>query len=712
MTPPPPARAARRASAPRFPTPAPAPPPIALIVGVVLALLLAGGLALPRGPLDPVGHAAAYASTGVSPAPLAFAAGAYDAADGYALMFGGQDPSQAPTASTWTFSNANWTDLTSSVGAPPPARWGAGIAFDAHDGYVVLFGGCANAGCTSVLNDTWAYAHGRWTNLTDRMAPTPSARGQPAMTYDGATGEVVLFGGADAGGDPLGDTWTFAGGRWTAVPSSPTTVEPVARVGSAMAYFPYLGSVLFGGRTASGIAGDTWRFNGTNWSTIPVTGATPAPRWDASMTFDAVDGYVVLQGGYNAGTYDGDLWTFGGSAWTALAPTQASPTTYGALLVYDAADGYSVCFSGITHGSYLTSTFLLVHGQWVLLINPPGSGSTASLFLAFLPLILVFGTMPVAILLGNRSRRRREARLSSTFALGPGEVLQWIPSPPTLSMTRRVLTLTGGIFAAILVPTLIFVGVVGGGWGAVEFIGGFTGGLMALVVGLGAWGGRRAENRAIAVTAAGVIVDRRQGELRLPWDTLQPGISRPEKGRYQFRYADPTNAQVQGGFIVSVDQARAILAHPSAPAWVLPPAVAQALGLPVQKGGPAGSTAYARTRILPGPSAPGPLADPGDAPLAGGSVSAGAPASRSRAFPTSSTVYYAEPGPPPVVPAPRPMRSPAPPVPPPPPPAPPPGTAPGAALAPLPPFLRCLRCGHINPAGQVVFCQQCGQRLA
>ena len=45
-------------------------------------------------------------------------------------------------------------------------------------------------------------------------ATSPSARGGSAMAYDAARGRVVLFGGADVDGTPLGDTWTWDGTTW------------------------------------------------------------------------------------------------------------------------------------------------------------------------------------------------------------------------------------------------------------------------------------------------------------------------------------------------------------------------------------------------------------------------------------------------------------------------------------------------------------------
>ena len=82
----------------------------------------------------------------------------------------------------------------------------------------------------------------------------------------------MLFGGFTGGvGISLNDTWTFNGTSWTQVPVSNS---PPARGGAAMAT---LGNevVLFGGYSL-GFLNDTWTFDGTSWSQVPVSKPPPA----------------------------------------------------------------------------------------------------------------------------------------------------------------------------------------------------------------------------------------------------------------------------------------------------------------------------------------------------------------------------------------------------------------------------------------------------
>lgn len=53
--------------------------------------------------------------------------------------------------------------------------------------------------------------------------------------------------------------------------------------------------------------GDTWIFDGENWQELhPPT--SPSPRWAACMTYDAMNGQVVLFGGGAANEYLDDTW--------------------------------------------------------------------------------------------------------------------------------------------------------------------------------------------------------------------------------------------------------------------------------------------------------------------------------------------------------------------------------------------------------------------
>ena len=79
------------------------------------------------------------------------------------------------------------------------------MAYDPATGNVVLFGG---ADALQRFGDTWTWDGTTWTKQAP--ATSPPARYSASMAYDAATGNVVLFGGQ--GGAFLGDTWTWGSG--------------------------------------------------------------------------------------------------------------------------------------------------------------------------------------------------------------------------------------------------------------------------------------------------------------------------------------------------------------------------------------------------------------------------------------------------------------------------------------------------------------------
>jgi len=91
-----------------------------------------------------------------------------------------------------------------------------------------------------------------WKQLN--LSSHPSARVNPAMTYDPAGKSIVLFGGYD-GVSHLSDTWIFNGKSWAQL--NPP-VSPSARSASAMGYDVATKKiVMFGGFSGSQYMGDT-----------------------------------------------------------------------------------------------------------------------------------------------------------------------------------------------------------------------------------------------------------------------------------------------------------------------------------------------------------------------------------------------------------------------------------------------------------------------
>lgn len=127
----------------------------------------------------------------------------------------------------------------------------------------VLFGGKTTATPT-LLNDTWTYSSGTWTNPTP--AASPPARVWSSMAYNAASGATVtiLFAGSGATG-LLNDTWSWNGTTWSVPVSLFGTTSPSARYGDVVVYdSPHSQIVVLAGFTNvsspnSGFLNDVWK---------------------------------------------------------------------------------------------------------------------------------------------------------------------------------------------------------------------------------------------------------------------------------------------------------------------------------------------------------------------------------------------------------------------------------------------------------------------
>jgi hypothetical protein len=179
----------------------------------------------------------------------------------------------------------------------PSPRFAHAMAYDAARKQVVLFGdGTDFAGARA---DTWGWDGAAWTQLADMG---PFGRMYCSMAYDDSRQRLVLFGGGvviDWSLKAQGDTWEWNGTEWTQV----ADIGPSPRAGHAMTYDTVCQRVvLFGGSHTTGAARplDTWEWNGTEWMQIADTG--PPGTESLAMVFDSSRECLVLFNGF------GDTW--------------------------------------------------------------------------------------------------------------------------------------------------------------------------------------------------------------------------------------------------------------------------------------------------------------------------------------------------------------------------------------------------------------------
>lgn len=327
---------------------------------MIRVLTLAGVVALAVVPTPAnaaVSGSATWArlSPAASPSARYYSAMAYDGA-GRLVLFGGFNDGTGFLADTWVWDGSAWTHKN-PVHHPSP-RDGAAMLYDSASNSVILFGG-ENG---SSFADTWSWNGADWTQLSP--ATSPPKRAWAGMAPSPTTSAPIMFGGLDASG--LADTWSWNGaspGNWTLL--SPAH-HPSARSDYAMDLDTvHHEIVLFGGGSWSGDHltaqyGDTWTFDGSDWTRASTGG--PTARIDPEAAFDARVGRVVLFGGFdnNANVYHQDTWSWTGSAWASQSAT-ASPTKRDrGVMAYLPSTGKTVLFGGVdASGADLNDTWVL-----------------------------------------------------------------------------------------------------------------------------------------------------------------------------------------------------------------------------------------------------------------------------------------------------------------------------------------------------------------
>ncbi len=162
------------------------------------------------------------------------------------------------------------------------------------------------------------------TGLRSRTsAPVPA----PFMRWPSTTlgSRSVLFGGRNPAG-LLGDTWEWDGENWTQVADS----GPARRVGHAMAFDRNRNRVVLFGGDSAGRLSDTWEWDGNEWVQQGDTG--PSARIHPAMAYDTARSRLVLFGGAAQDAGLGDTWEWDGNAWTEESDFGPDPCAGGAMV--------------------------------------------------------------------------------------------------------------------------------------------------------------------------------------------------------------------------------------------------------------------------------------------------------------------------------------------------------------------------------------------
>jgi hypothetical protein len=250
------------------------------------------------------------------------------------------------TATTAAPDSVGWVQLSPT--SSPPARSYLAMTYDAASGKVIVFGGYDGTG---YLNDTWTFDGISWTQVV--ASTSPSARANAQMAYDSVTHKVVLFGGYN--GNYLGDTWLWDGttSHWTLVR---TVHRPRAVTGPMLFPDPNGRVDLYGGFDGNFYQLTMWQWTGSDWTQL-VPAMVPYARSSAAVATNNSTGQVVMFGGL-ADVNPVNTWTYDGTTWTLQsAPTQPL-WVYAGSAAFDPNLRAVVLFGGGSGGIDQNSTWV------------------------------------------------------------------------------------------------------------------------------------------------------------------------------------------------------------------------------------------------------------------------------------------------------------------------------------------------------------------
>jgi hypothetical protein len=384
-----------------------APPRAVVLVAVAIALILglsgsAWGLeasASPSGSVVPVD----LASEELAAASASLQRGG-GPADGVSETCTATTPSASscsgPSSTPSTFPiAASWSNITTKVIPAPSARQTV-MVWDAADGYALLFGGILErAGLQQYYgeSDTWTYLNGVWTNVTNTVigGASPDAE-NPSMAYDPFSQEVVLFGGAsNVQGYDEAQTWTYHAGEWTNITNIAGTPPFPRLIPVFVADLFDQQMILFGGlsqnasRTSEYAQTDTWLFKDNSWSNITgqVSGTPPALIY-ASGTYDPSEsGVLVLGTNYPGPPYVSYTYLYSAGKWMNLTSTLTTPgpRQVAGLFAYDPSVGAAILSSslellaGSSNFVVFPITWAFYQGNWINITTTGGAPPSGTL---------------------------------------------------------------------------------------------------------------------------------------------------------------------------------------------------------------------------------------------------------------------------------------------------------------------------------------------
>lgn len=227
------------------------------------------------------------------------------------VLFGGQASGFFSDVWAYDVARGGWQQLAADD-AGPSRRYAHSAIYEPVRDRMVISHGFTNAGR---FDDTWAFefSSNSWRNLTP-SGTRPLRRCLHHAAYDAANGQMYLYGGCASGFGPcpLGDLWSFDLNthQWTERTGG---VKPAARQHYGMVFDAVRDRLMVFGGSGSGLLNDTWEFDprSGSWQQTALAGPAPSPRQRHEAAFATDRGFTLFFGGQTAAGLTNELWMLG-----------------------------------------------------------------------------------------------------------------------------------------------------------------------------------------------------------------------------------------------------------------------------------------------------------------------------------------------------------------------------------------------------------------
>ncbi|HMQ98369.1 MAG TPA: kelch repeat-containing protein [Ignavibacteria bacterium] len=233
---------------------------------------------------------------------------------------------------------SQWSKINTS-GSVPHLKNATAI-YDPVGNRMIVFGGRNAAG--EPVGVIWSLnlLNNSWVQIIPNGGPNPPARFTHNAYYHQNANAMIIWSGQGVSSALYNDVWrfSFASNSWSLVwPDGNASGVPVKRYGTASVFEPVSGKITtFAGFTANGRFDDTWSFdvNSLIWQER-TNSVHPPKRCLHSAVYASDLGKFVIYGGQDTGPLD-DIWqcTLSNYQWENITPQIKPPARFWNTMIY------------------------------------------------------------------------------------------------------------------------------------------------------------------------------------------------------------------------------------------------------------------------------------------------------------------------------------------------------------------------------------------